>query len=115
MGLTFSGTTPLISVFCWLFFYLKYYIDKYNLTFVYNREFEGRGVIKKQVLPFMLLSIYIFQLLNMGYFTIFHHNYFKGSLIYITFQSIGLIFLLEYYRGKKRLAKQSLAKLELAY
>jgi len=43
-----------------LFFAIKYFIDKYNLTFVYNKEFEGGGVIKKQVLPFMLFSIYFF-------------------------------------------------------
>jgi len=60
MGLIFSGTTPLISIFSMLFFAIKYFIDKYNLTFVYNKEFEGGGVIKKQVLPFMLFSIYFF-------------------------------------------------------
>jgi hypothetical protein len=60
MGLIFAGTMPLISVFAMLFFVIKYYIDKYNLTFVYNKEFEGGGVIKKQVLPFMLFSIYLF-------------------------------------------------------
>jgi len=60
MGLIFSGTDPLISIFSMLFFAIKYFIDKYNLTFVYNKEFEGGGVIKKQVLPFMLFSIYFF-------------------------------------------------------
>jgi len=69
MGLIFSGTMPLQSAFAMLFFTFKYYIDKYNLTFVYNREFEGGGVIKKQVLPYLLFSTYLFQFLNMGYFT----------------------------------------------
>ena len=47
MALSFSGTQPLISIFACLFFSMKYYIDKYNLTFAYNKEFEGGGVIKK--------------------------------------------------------------------
>ena len=47
-------------MFVCLFFTVKYWIEKYNLTFVYNREFEGGGVIKKQVLPFMILGIYLF-------------------------------------------------------
>lgn len=47
MGLIFSGTTPVISIFMTLFFSIRYYIEKYNLTFAYNREFEGGGVIKK--------------------------------------------------------------------
>ena len=58
MILIFSGVDPLISIFGLAFFSFKYYIDKYNLSFVYQREFEGGGVIKKQVLPLMLLSLY---------------------------------------------------------
>jgi hypothetical protein len=60
MGLIFSGTMPLISFFTCIFFTLKYYIDKYNLTFAYNKPFEGGGVIKKHVLPYMIFSIYLF-------------------------------------------------------
>ena len=69
MGLIFSGTMPLISLFMTMFFTIRYYIEKYNLTFAYNKEFEGGGVIKKQVLPFMLLSIYLFEFINLGYFS----------------------------------------------
>ena len=47
MGLIFSGTMPLISLFATMFFGIRYYIEKYNLTFAYNKEFEGGGVIKK--------------------------------------------------------------------
>jgi hypothetical protein len=71
LGLIFSGTNPLIGFFVTLFFTFKYWIEKYNLTFVYNREFEGGGAIKKQVLPFMVFSVYLFQTLNMGYFSIY--------------------------------------------
>jgi hypothetical protein len=60
LGLTFSGTNPLIGMFITLFFTIKYWIEKYNLTFVYNREFEGGGVIKQQVLPFMVFTVYLF-------------------------------------------------------
>ena len=61
MGLTFTGSIPLISLFVCLFFSFRYYIDKYNLIFVYNRDFEGGGIIvKKQVLPLTLLSLYLF-------------------------------------------------------
>ena len=83
LGLIFSGTNPLVGIFVSIFFAIKFWIEKYNLTFVYNREFEGGGVIKKQVIPFMLLSIYLFQLLNIGYFAIFGQGYFKGGLIFI--------------------------------
>jgi len=83
MGLIFSGTNPPIGIFITLFFAIKYWIEKYNLTFVYNRDFEGGGVIKKQVLPFMVFAIYLFQLLNIGYFTTNGAMYYKGGLIFV--------------------------------
>lgn len=112
LGLIFSGTNPLIGIFVGLFFTIKYWVEKYNLTFVYNREFEGGGVIKKQVLPFMLLGIYLFQILNIGYFTLFSEMYFKGGLIYLVLQSLALIFLNHNYSLKKRSSRIELAKIE---
>lgn len=102
MALIFSGTQPLITLFAALYFTLKYYIDKYNLTFVYNREFEGGGVIKKQVLPFLLFAIYIFELLNIGYFSIKDNSYFKGGMIAVTIQSVVIIFANVWYNHKKK-------------
>ena len=75
---------PLISIFAAVYFSIKYYIEKYNLTFVYAREFEGGGIIKKQVIPFMIFSVYLSQFLNMGYFSIFDDDFFKGGFIFIT-------------------------------
>lgn len=60
LGLVFCAIVPLIAIFELFFFLFKHYIDKYNLTFVYNREFEGGGVIKNSVVPFMLFSIFLF-------------------------------------------------------
>lgn len=39
MGMIFGTVEPLISICGFLFFLIKYFIDKYNLSFVYNREF----------------------------------------------------------------------------
>ena len=112
LGLIFSGTNPLIGIFVATFFAFKYWIEKYNLTFVYSREFEGGGVIKKQVVPFMVLSIYLFQLLNIGYFTIFNDSYFKGGLIFLVIESLALIFLHVQYKNKKKQSREELALLE---
>jgi len=69
MGIIFAATTPLVGLFCCAFFSIRYYIEKYNLTFAYNKEFEGGGVIKRQVIPFVIMSVYLFELLNLGYFS----------------------------------------------
>jgi hypothetical protein len=36
IGLLFSNIVPIIPAFCICFFSFKYYVDKYNLSFVYN-------------------------------------------------------------------------------
>jgi hypothetical protein len=82
------------------------------LTFVYNREFEGGGVIKKQVLPLMILVIYLFQVLNIGYFSIYGDDYFKGGLIFIVIQSLILIALNYCYGNKKLESRMQLAAME---
>ena len=95
-----------------MFFTIKYWIEKYNLTFVYNREFEGGGVIKKQVLPFMMFSVYLFQVLNMGYFSIYGDSFFKSGVIFIVVQSLLLVVLYYLYNEKKEISRRELSDME---
>lgn len=60
----------------------------------------------------MLLGIYLFQILNIGYFTLFGDAYFKGGLIYLVLQSLALIFMNHHYTTKKRTSRMHLAHLE---
>jgi hypothetical protein len=111
MGLIFSATMPLISLFMTLFFTIRYYIEKYNLTFSYNKEFEGGGVIKKQVLPFMLLSIYLFEFINLGYFSYkFGNSFFYWGMFLIGGQTLVLLFLNALYNFKKNKQRKDLAR-----
>ena len=68
IGLLFANIVPLIPAVCIFFFMFKYYVDKYNLSFVYQSEFQGLGKIKSQVIPLAILVIIIFQIVNIGYF-----------------------------------------------
>lgn len=112
-GLVFSGVIPIISIFLCIFYYFRYYIDKYNLIFVYNREFEGGGIIvKKQVLPLMILSLYLFQVYNLAYFGIINPYFFKGGIIFLSVQSLVLLFIKIYMSNKKRQDRIRLAQVE---
>lgn len=83
MGLIFSGTSPLQSVFTFAFFAIKYYIEKYNLAFVYNKDYEGVGVIWRPMMPLMLLNLYIFQFLLLGYFSLMDKGFFQGGITFV--------------------------------
>ena len=68
MTLIFSTTIPLVVPFGCLFFYVKYYFDKYNLLFFYPAEFESQGNLGKVVIKFMLFAIFFFQIILSGLF-----------------------------------------------
>jgi hypothetical protein len=60
MGLFFSGTQPLQTVFTCMFFVMKYHVEKYNLIFVYNKQYDTKGILWKPTLRLMIIVLYIF-------------------------------------------------------
>lgn len=49
MCLVFSIAMPLMSGFAAVFFFFRYYIEKYNMLFVYWQDFEAQGTLRKSV------------------------------------------------------------------
>ena len=60
ISMVFSIIVPYVCLFALCFFCMKYYVDKYNLSFVYNQEFHGVGKIKKKVVPLSIFIILLF-------------------------------------------------------
>lgn len=46
MSLLFSTSIPIVSFFAMFFFFARYFIEKYNVIFVYQQEFESRGTMR---------------------------------------------------------------------
>ena len=68
VAMMFSTLVPYVPAFAIVFFLFKYYVDKYNLSFVYNSEFRGTGVIRKRVIPLTIFNIIMVQIINVGFF-----------------------------------------------
>ena len=62
----FAWIIPLIVPVGCLFFFLKYYIDKYNMVYGYRIEYEADAYIRKVVWTFAILSITFYQM-GMGF------------------------------------------------
>jgi hypothetical protein len=60
----FATTNPLVTIFAVPFFLFKYYVDKYNLTFVYESKQHGKGIIAQKIMPLTVFCIMFSQLLN---------------------------------------------------
>lgn len=67
--MVFSVLVPYLPMLGFLFFFAKYYVDKYNLSFVYNTEFRGVGIIKRRVVPYSIFNIVVYQIINVGFFS----------------------------------------------
>jgi len=70
------------------FFLFKYYVDKYNISFVYTQEYQGMGLIKDQLIPLALFNIILMQITNMA--VIAGRMKSEGSF-YLTFGGVMII------------------------
>lgn len=48
--LVFASVAPLITLFGSLYFTIKYFIDKYNVLYVYPTEYDGQGRLYKKII-----------------------------------------------------------------
>ena len=95
----FSTTIPLITPFGALFFFIKYYIDKYNLLFLYPAEFESHGNVTEMIIKFELIGIFFFQFIISNTFIKIFRD--KDYAIYATLLYIILSVFIFY--GMKQL------------
>lgn len=102
MGLFFSGTSPLQSLFTFMYFLISYWIVKYNIAFVYNKQYDGVGVIWQPMMPMMLTVLYIFQLLLIGYFSLQNARFSLGGLCFVAAQTAVILWLKAWGEQKRR-------------
>eukprot|EP00347_Sterkiella_histriomuscorum_P016017 403354814 len=60
--LFFSITIPLILPIASLIFFLLYYVDKYNLIYIYPIDFESKGLYRRSLIIYSIMGILLFQL-----------------------------------------------------
>jgi CTP:phosphocholine cytidylyltransferase-like protein len=87
MVFTYGLISPTILFLGFLYFGFKYFIDKYNLTVVYPKEYDGRGNISNNISYYFYLSIFLVQILMLGLFTTTLHreSFYWGILIFMVF------------------------------
>ena len=88
--LIFSSLVPIIPVFAAFFFWIKYYVDKYNLIFVYFKVYESGGKIRKNVTLYMTFTLGFYLLITICFFSAqFSQEYFYGGCImFVTWAAI---------------------------
>ena len=102
IAMVFSTLVPYVPVFAMVFFTFKYYVDKYNLSFVYNPEFQGVGIIKRRVVPLTIFNIIVYQMINVGFFASKAEENGRNFLyVGIIFVAIELLVILAFHMASK--------------
>ena len=65
-GLCFCVLYPFISVLVLLFLICQFYIDKYNLMYIYPLEFESQRISRKTLVTNSFYAVILFQLCVIG-------------------------------------------------
>ena len=108
IAMVFSVIVPYVAIFAMVFFLFKYYVDKYNLTFVYNTEFRGVGIIKRRVVPLSIFNIIVYQLINVGFFASKAENEgYRYLYIGLGIVSTEILVLVVYHYYEKHRRKSS--------
>lgn len=88
----FSTSAPLVPIFGFMFFSLKYIIDKYNFMYVYPTEFESKGTLTGNVSTFTTVALFLFQIMMFSLFTtIFGNEFTIASIILVMGEALSLI------------------------
>ena len=97
----FSSLVPIIPVFAAFFFWIKYYVDKYNLIFVYFKVYESGGKIRKNVTLYMTFTLGFYLVITVSFFSAqFSQEYlYGGSIMFATWSII-------YYYTKQQLMSE---------
>lgn len=90
----FSVIVPIIPFFAFLFFYIKYLVDKYNLIFVYFKVYESGGKIRKVVTRYMVWNLAMYLIVMVFFFSIqFNSEYTWGGFMMVVTWFIIYYFL----------------------
>lgn len=57
--LLYSMLIPPITFFGFLYFLFKYYIDSYNLTIIYPKNYQSKGKLSSKLIQYAYTSLYL--------------------------------------------------------
>ena len=67
MSLIFSTVMPILTLFSFIFFATRYYIEKYNVIFVYMQDFDSKGTMLQVIVPYGIIGVLFYQILNFAF------------------------------------------------
>ena len=93
IGIFFSTIAPIIPCICGVYFFFKYWIDKYNLMYVYPTEYDTMYPFSESAVFMCTLAIFGFQIFMFVLFTFtFGEDFFISAIVLLCIELLGQIF-----------------------
>ena len=95
ISMAYVTIAPIVTLMGAIYFNIRYFIDKYNISTLFYFDFESKGETPKKALNFVLIAIATFQIIS-GLFMLElkHDGYTVAGVVYtviaITILTIGL-------------------------
>ena len=67
--LLFSTIVPLIPICATFYFWIKYWVDKNNLLFVYVQKYESGGSLRKHTINYMVFNLTFYMIASSYFFS----------------------------------------------
>jgi hypothetical protein len=74
-----STIAPLMSILGTIFFFFKYFVDKYNMLYVYPLEYESNGMTVNTLIRYSIIGIVLFNVILIAYIVRYSFNYLFGG------------------------------------
>jgi hypothetical protein len=92
IGIFFSAIAPIIPFICFGYFLIKYWIDKYNLMYVYPAEYDTQQPFTQTAGHFCTAAIFFFQIFMFVLFTLsFGDDFYIAAGVLLSIEIFGQI------------------------
>lgn len=90
----YSLISPIIVLIGALYFTIKYYVDKYNLTVLYPKNYDSKGELSNKISSLAYFSIYFIQVMMYILFTLtLKQDSFQSAIIIFGIFQVLITFL----------------------
>ncbi len=90
IGIFFSAIAPIIPFISFVYFFIKYWIDKYNLMYVYPREYDTAVSFTSVAANMCTVAIFGFQIFMFILFTFsFGDDFYIAASVLIGIELLG--------------------------
>ena len=66
----YAAVAPIITLFGGMYFTIKYFIDKYNVLYVFPNEYDGQGRLHKKIIGLQYFGMAFSQVIMFGIFVL---------------------------------------------